>query len=194
MPSKVAHLPRRSRNKDQRQEEIPVSSGEDDLIISSHKNNDILGGAEEEQDGGDENASPNKSVARSRTATWGRADGIGKAAKKKLRVVPRKTYEDLEDQFNADPDKILEFAHRVPQLESNLADTKDLLKDARSQLKDARENMRIAQKQAANTQKMFNVYRKQVIEEKKLENLRIQTAESELVQMRKDIFQCSRPR
>ena len=60
------------------------------MIISSHNNNDILGGAEE-GDGGDENASPNKSVARSRAATRGRADGSGMAAEKKSRVAPRET-------------------------------------------------------------------------------------------------------
>ncbi len=98
----------------------------------------------------------------------------------------------MEDQFNDDPDKILEFVSRVQQLESNLANAKDLLKDARSQLKDARENTRIAQKQAVNTQKMFNGYRKKVIKEKKTESLRIQTAKSELARMRKDIFSMQR--
>ena len=87
--------------------------------------------------------------------------------------MPKETCEDLVDQFMDDPDMMLEYVRHVPQLESDLADARDLLKDARSQLKDSRENTRIAQKQAVNNQKSLDGYRKQVIEEKKTESLRL---------------------
>jgi hypothetical protein len=73
-------------------------------------------------------------------------------------------------------------------LERDLADARELLKGARNQLKDAMENTKIAQKQAANTQKMLDGYRKQVIDEKKTESARYQTAEAELARIRKEIF------
>ena len=193
MPSKRTKANVSRRGGDKGEAETVIISEDHDSPISSVNDDDILdddddiSGGDEDSAGDEENASPNKSVARTRAATRKKTISRKTVVKKKLRATPKETYEDLEDLMD-DPDKMIEYARRVPQLERDLADARDLLKSARNQLGDARENTKIAQKQAANTQKMLDGYRKQVIDEKKTESARYQTVEAELARIRKEIF------
>jgi hypothetical protein len=117
MPTKRGNAKVSRRSRDNGKEEAFIISEDHDSLISSNNDNDIsdddnaFSGGEEEDAGDEENASPNKSVARPRAAIR------GKAIKKKSRATPKEMFEDLVDQFMDDPDKMLEYARRVPQLE-----------------------------------------------------------------------------
>ena len=149
MPSKRSNANVSRRGGDKGEVETVIISEDHDSPISSDNDDEILvddddvSGDDEDSAGDEENASPNKSVARTRAATRKKDIGSRKTVvKKKLRATPKETYEDLNDLMD-DPDKMLEYARRGPQLERDLADARELLKGARNQLKDAMEIRRL---------------------------------------------------
>ncbi len=81
---------------------------------------------------------------------------------------------DVDELFNNNPDRVLDMARCVPHLESDS--------------ENARKNAASLQKQLATLQKMMSEFCKQVADERKNKNLRLQTAEAELNRIRKEIF------
>jgi hypothetical protein len=176
----------RSNRHKSRVEVIDVTSEGETPSFSSNDNHDDEEGINEEADNNgreEENSIPNwnkRTPAMQRELALNKSKGLAedlfplkKATSKKK---AKHLYDplDMDELFNDNPDRVLDMACRVPHLESDL--------------ENARKNAASLQKQLATLQKMMSKFCKQVADEWKNENSRLQTAEAELNRIRKEIF------